>query len=260
MQNGFAVGAPCWFDVTAPDIDAAAEFYRALFGWSAEHSGPEQGNYAVLSQDGARVAGIACATAPDGGVKPALWLPYFAVADLDPAVRAATADGATIFAERVDIPGQLEFAILADPAGAGYGLAHLTGHPGTERWGAPGNPIWVQYTATGVPAEAMAHYATVLGWDYRTAGWETATDNPYQALTTSEGGREFGGAAAAGPGDPAPFWSLTIHVLDCDATAARAIELGGKIIAEPHDNPGPSRLAVIGDPAGATLALMAFPH
>ncbi len=259
-MSGFATGAPCWFDVTAPDIDAAGEFYGALFGWTAERPDPSGGDYAVLRQDGAHVAGIACATAPDGGVKPALWLPYFAVTELDRAVAAATADGATVFAERVEIPGRLEFAILADPAGAGYGLAHLTGHPGTERWGAPNNPIWVQYTATGTPSEAMAHYATVLDWTYRDAGWETATVDPYQALTTAEGGREFGGAAAARPGEPAPFWALTIHVLDCDATAARAVELGGKIVQEPHDNPGPSRLAVVSDPAGATLALMAFPH
>ncbi|MCM6772244.1 VOC family protein [Nocardia sp. CDC159] len=258
MPHGFAVGAPCWFDVTAPDIDATAEFYRALFGWSAHDTGPEFGHYTALVQDDAPVAGITRATTPDGATRPAAWLPYFAVAELGPAVETATADGATVFVAPVEVPGQLEFAILADPAGAGYGLAHLTGHPGTERWGAPNNPVWVQYTATGAPAEAMAHYAKVLGWHYRNAAWETATDKPYQALTTAAGGREFGGAAAARPGEPAPFWGVTMHVVDCDTTAARALAWGGKIIQEPQDNPGPSRVAVISDPAGAALALMAF--
>ncbi|MFF0490424.1 VOC family protein [Nocardia sp. NPDC004068] len=258
MSHAFAVGAPCWFDVTAPDIEAAAAFYGELFGWSARLADPAQGNYAVLTQDGARVAGIACATAPDGGVKPSAWLPYFSVADLGPTVAAATADGATVLAERVEIPGELEFAILADPAGAAYGLSRLDAHPGTERFGAPGNPVWVQYTATGAPADAMAHYARVLGWIHRDAAWETSVDKPYQALTTSAGGREFGGAAAARPGEPAPAWAVTFHVTDCDATAARAVDLGGTIVQAPHDNPGPSRLAVLADPNGASFALMAF--
>ncbi|WP_280386017.1 VOC family protein [Nocardia wallacei] len=254
----FDPGAPCWFDVTAPDIAAAAEFYSGLFGWTAEDTGAANGHYTVLRQGGAQVAGIASATAPDGDVKPAMWLPYFAVADVRATVATALAAGASTFCDFTEVPGQLEFAILADPDGAGYGIAHLTGQPGTERWSQPNNPCWVQYTAVGAPADAMAHYATVLGWIYRNAAWETATDKPYQALTTGSGGGEFGGAAAAHPGEPAPFWAMTIHVPDCDATVARATELGGKTISEPADMPGPSRIAVIADPAGATVALMAF--
>ncbi|WP_024804725.1 VOC family protein [Nocardia sp. BMG51109] len=258
MTSGFAPGAPCWFDVTQPDIAAAADFYTGLFGWTAQDTGAEMGHYTLLHQDGAQVAGIASARTPDDEVKPALWLPYFAAADVRGAVRAATATGGTAFGEFTEVPGQLEFATLTDPDGAAYGVAHLTGNPGTERWAQPNNPCWVQYTATGAPADAMAHYASVLGWTYRNAAWETATDKPYQALTTGAGGGEFGGAATAAPGEPAPFWGMTIHVPDCDATAARATALGGKVVSEPVDLPGPSRVAVIADPAGATLALMAF--
>ncbi|WP_216894105.1 VOC family protein [Nocardia alni] len=261
MATGFAPGAPCWFDMAAIDIPAAAEFYRGVFGWTAQDTGPQTGHYTVLSQDDALVAAIGSATpddsaTPDGEPLPSRWLPYFAVDDVRRTVTAASADGGAARCAYAEIPGQLEFAILTDPDGADYGLAHLTGHPGTQRWGWPNNPCWVQYTATRTPAEAMAHYAKALGWDYRNAGWETSTENPYQALAVGE--REFGGAAAARPGEPAPFWALTVHVPDCDTAATRAAELGGTITQEPHDNPGPSRLAVIADPAGATLALMAF--
>ncbi|WP_425303250.1 VOC family protein [Nocardia wallacei] len=60
------------------------------------------------------------------------------------------------------------------------------------------------------------------------------------------------------PGEPAPFWSMTLRVPDCDATVARATELGGKVISEPADMPGPSRIAVVADPDGAAVALMSF--
>ncbi|MBF6327958.1 VOC family protein [Nocardia transvalensis] len=250
-------GAPCWFEVIAADSAAVAGFYSALFGWTAEDMSSEDEHYILLSRDGAQVAGIGEPT-PGGALQPGSWLPYFAVADVGQAVAAAAADGATVLVEPAEVPGQLEFAVLTDPDGATYGIAHLTGHPGTERFGAPNNPVWVEYTATRAPADALAHYAKVLGWIYRTAAWETATDKPYQAITTAAGGREFGGAAAAQPGEPAPCWAMTIHVLDCDATASRAVELGGTIVQKPQDFPGPSRLAVIADPAGATVALMAF--
>ncbi|MBF6176341.1 VOC family protein [Nocardia blacklockiae] len=255
MPSGFAQGAPCWFDVSAPDVAAAAEFYTGLFGWTALDTGPESRHYTVLLQDDARVAGIAAADADAPG-----WLPYFAVTDVRATVAAALGAGGSARCEFADIPGQLEFAVLADPDGAAYGVSHLTGHPGTERWSQPNNPCWVQYTAVGAPADAMAHYATTLGWTYRNAAWEQSTDKPYQALTTGAGGGEFGGAAAARPGEPAPFWAMTIHVPDCDATVARAVELGGKVVSEPADMPGPTRIAVLADPAGATFALMAMGH
>ncbi|MCU1641248.1 MAG: Anthracycline biosynthesis protein DnrV [Nocardia sp.] len=258
MPSDFTPGAPRWFDVTAPDIPATADFYCALFGWTARDTGAEAGHYTLLLQDGAHVAGVVSAATPDGGTKPAIWLPYFTVADAKATTATAVEAGAGVFIEPTDVFGQLEFAILTDPDGAPYGISHPITRPGTERWGEENNPVWVEYTAARAPAEAMAHYATVLGWNYGNAGWETATVNPYQALSPGSGGREFGGAHIAASGEPAPFWSTTIRVADADAIAARAVELGGSIVQEPQDMPGPSKVGAIADPAGATLGLMAF--
>lgn len=254
----FPTGAPCWFDVTAPDIPATADFYRGLFGWTAQDTGAEAGHYTLLLQDGARVGGIATAVDLDGSMKPAIWLPYFAVADAKATTAAAVEAGAGVFMGPMDVFGELEFAILTDPDGAPYGITQLITHPGSEHWGQINNPVWVQYAATRAPAEALVHYAKVLGWHYTNAAWETAIENPYQAMSIEPGGREFGGAAFAAPGEPAPFWSTTIHVADADAICARAVELGGAVIQEPRDMPGPSRIGVIADQAGARLALMAL--
>ena len=45
---------------------------------------------------------------------------------------------------------------------------------------------------------------------------------------------------------------MTFGVDDADATAAKAAELGGKVIVAPFDAPW-CRLAVLADPAGATF-------
>ncbi|WP_067847604.1 VOC family protein [Nocardia lijiangensis] len=258
MHAAYATGAPCWFDVTAPDIPAAAEFYTALFGWTAEDLGPEAGHYTLLRQGDAQVAGIAPATAPDGSTVPAAWTPYFAVSDAAATVAAARDAGATVFCEPMDVFGQLTFAVLTDPAGATYAIAQLITHPGTQNWGAINGPCWVEYAAPGAPADAMAHYAAVFGWKHTNAAWETAAENPYQALSPGSGGHEFGGAHHAQPGEPAPFWSTTVRVADADAVVTRATELGGKLLAEPQDMPGPSRVAALADPAGAAFAIMSF--
>jgi hypothetical protein len=51
------------------------------------------------------------------------------------------------------------------------------------------------------------------------------------------------------PDTPA-HWSVTFAVDDPDATAARAEELGGKVLAPPFHAPW-SRLTIVGDPQGA---------
>lgn len=258
MTSAFAPGTPCWFDVTAPDIATAAAFYTSVFGWQAQDLGPEAGHYTILHQDGTAVAGIAPATAPDGSTAPAVWTVYFAVDDIDAAVATARSAGARVELAPVDVFGQLRFAVLTDPAGATYAIAQLITHPGTAKWMQENNPCWVEYAASGSPAAAMAHYRTALGWRHATAAWETATVDPYQALAPGEDGREFGGAHAAADGEPAPFWSVTFRVDDCDKVAARVAELGGSIIEPAQDQPGPSRGGVLADPAGAVFATMSF--
>jgi predicted enzyme related to lactoylglutathione lyase len=50
-------------------------------------------------------------------------------------------------------------------------------------------------------------------------------------------------------------WLSYIYAEDVDATAAKAVELGGTLTAEPMDVPGVCRMAVVRDPQGATFGL-----
>lgn len=53
-----------------------------------------------------------------------------------------------------------------------------------------------------------------------------------------------------------PFWSAYIEVDDVDACAAKAEELGGKVIAIPADIPDVGRVCMITDPSGAPVCLI----
>jgi predicted enzyme related to lactoylglutathione lyase len=57
--------------------------------------------------------------------------------------------------------------------------------------------------------------------------------------------------------DTPPHWSVTFSVDDTDAMAAKATELGGKVIVAPFDAPW-SRLTIISDPQGATFIATTF--
>jgi hypothetical protein len=54
-----------------------------------------------------------------------------------------------------------------------------------------------------------------------------------------------------------PHWDVTFAVDDADATAKRAAELGGQVVAPPFDAPW-VRMTVITDPQGATFTASKF--
>ena len=57
--------------------------------------------------------------------------------------------------------------------------------------------------------------------------------------------------------DTPAHWGVTFGVDDADAIAARATELGGRVIAAPVDAPW-VRVTVIADPQGATFTASKF--
>src|SRR5947209_4942580 len=57
--------------------------------------------------------------------------------------------------------------------------------------------------------------------------------------------------------DTPPHWSVTFGVDDADAIAARATELGGRVLVPPVDGPW-VRMTVISDPQGATFIANKF--
>jgi hypothetical protein len=57
--------------------------------------------------------------------------------------------------------------------------------------------------------------------------------------------------------DTPPHWNVTFAVEDADAIAARAAELGGKVIVPPFDAPW-VRMTVIEDPQGASFIASKF--
>ena len=117
----------------------------------------------------------------------------------------------------------------------------------------PGDFVWFELATTDVGA-AKQFYASLFGW--------TADDMPAGGGTYTMfklGGRD---AAATYPLRPEqraqgipPNWLVYVQVEDADTSSARASTLGGSVLAKPFDVMDHGRMALIQDPAGATLAL-----
>jgi len=113
-----APGALSWNDLISPDVEAAAPFYRDLFGWTIEETPGADGQYWSIMNNG-RLNGGMLPMLPGG--HPA-WNLYFAVEDVDAAIaRTGELGGATVMGP-MDIPNGSRFAVLRDPQDAVFSV------------------------------------------------------------------------------------------------------------------------------------------
>lgn len=110
-------GALGWNELSTSDLESAAAFYTALFGWESE-PGPDgaagPGSYVVVTNRGRRNGGIRGMSPMEAGL-PAHWLPYFVV------------PSAAAFAVRV---GEYGGKVLGGPFPAAIGTLVIARDPG----------------------------------------------------------------------------------------------------------------------------------
>ncbi len=112
-----------------------------------------------------------------------------------------------------------------------------------------GRFVWFELL-TSDPQGAIAFYTEVIGWKTEPFG------DDYTMWVGSQG--PLGGVTqlpdAAVQMGASPFWQANVEVADLDATVARVVELGGRII-HTEEVPEVGRFAVIADPQGAVLSV-----
>lgn len=112
-----AHGALSWNDLLTPDVEAAAAFYRELFGWTVEEIPGAGGQYWSIANGDIKNGGLM--PLPPGG-HPA-WNLYFAAPDTDAAIARAGELGGQLVMGPIDVPGG-RFAIIRDPQNAVFSV------------------------------------------------------------------------------------------------------------------------------------------
>jgi predicted enzyme related to lactoylglutathione lyase len=279
-RDGYPAGVPCWVDTAQPDPEAAAQFYGGLFGWEFEDRTPAGSplRYLVGRLHGCDVAGVG--SLPEDAGDPT-WNTYVWVDDAEAASKAIERAGGTVLMEPFDVNGAGRMAVFADPTGAAFSIweakdgrgAQLVNEPGT--WNFSG-------LNTRDPEVAKRFYAEVFGWEANAMGeddgagavWRLPGYGDY--LERLDPGMRARMAEVQAPDgfedavawmtpmsddqfspDTSPHWHVTFAVDDADATAARAEELGGRVLMAPVDAPW-VRMSVLSDPQGAVFTASKF--
>lgn len=118
----------------------------------------------------------------------------------------------------------------------------------------PGAFSWCELI-TPDPAAARTFYGELLGWHLKDGPLD---GTPYTVVEV--GDREVGGIMATPADAPAmpPAWGVYITVEDVDATAERAVALGGKVLIPPAAIGAMARFSLLQDPQGATFYAIAY--
>jgi predicted enzyme related to lactoylglutathione lyase len=246
-RTSYAPGTPSWVDLGSPDPAATAAFYGGLFGWEvAMDPRPEAGGYGLFSLHGHPVAGVGPQT--DAGAPP-FWAVYVTVDDVDASLAKAEAEGGTVVAGPIEVLEAGRMGIVQDPVGSVTSVWQPREHIGAELVNEPGTFTWNELATSDVAA-ARAFYRGLFGWGV-SAGGDGGAEGAFTV-----GDEMVCGAHAAGEGEP-PGWSVWFAVDDCDASAARATELGATVLVPPNDMDF-GRGAVLADPQGAMFGIGAM--
>jgi predicted enzyme related to lactoylglutathione lyase len=250
----YAPGTPSWVELSSPDTDASAAFYGEVMGWEATEPGPveETGGYRMFQQSGKSVGGL-MGHMQEG--QPTVWATYISVADADETAGRVKDAGGNVIVEPMDVMDLGRMAFFADPTGAAFGVWQPLGFAGAEVVNEPGSLCWNEVLTRDVDAD-RSFYTSVFDWTPGRPQFEGAPDS---YTVWQIGGRPVGGMMEMGPpyfpDEVPPHWSVCFAVADCDATVAKARELGATIAQEPMDMPI-GRFATIIDPQGAPFAVM----
>jgi hypothetical protein len=144
-------------------------------------------------------------------------------------------------------------AVVQDPTGTVFALWQPKTHIGTRIAGVHGTLCWADLI-TPDPARAKEFYAGLFGWRF----YPFKNDDPSGYQHIANGETPIGGIPPADFRDPnaPPHWMPYFYVSNCDETAAKANELGGKVLLAPTAIEKVGRRATLADPQGAVFAVI----
>lgn len=240
--RGYAPATPCWTVLTSADPGTSVDFYSGLFGWAT--AAADDGSTTFLLRDLA-VAGLA-----PGAAGRSAWLTYVSTEDIEATAGLVGDSGGAVLLPPTQAGTRGRAALFADASGAVFGAWQRGTFAGTQVVNEPNTICWSEVVTADVGG-AVSFYGKVFGWTER-AGSAGAHQDYHEWVATN---RVVGGMSPMGamypPGTPA-HWRTIMLVDDCAATAARAADLGGRLIAGPVDA-GIGQAAFLMDPTGATF-------
>jgi len=242
-----------WHELSTVNVGQAAVFYGNLFGWQFEERyRVSTGTYRSFSIHGEEIGGMV-ALDKDAG-ESSFWLPFVTVENVEQSTADALTLGGTILSPASVIAGFGELAVLEDP-GKGRIAAFTGGDPGEEVYDGPPRPgtfLWNDLLSRD-PEGAATFYCGLFGW--RLFTMDLGEQGAYYLLRRDEV-NEAGIIRKPEDAEGDSSWLPYVAVEDVNLSCMKALQEGGKIFLPPSDLHGAGLYAIIGDPGGASLAIL----
>lgn len=233
------------------DLDAAAEFYGQVLGWSYT-PGTIGSEFAIAYHGDVPVAGLAEVA---GSLRlPVEWLPYFSAHDADVVSGRMVERAGTVAIGPMRF-GHGRAVIAADPDGARLGLWQGEIHPRwhAERQQPPGR---IDLRTRDAFAAAI-FYGEVLDWAQGSGSCEISYEEDTVTVWVGQHlvATLRGGADEAAP-DPTiqPQWEVSFFADDLEAAARAAETAGGSVVSREQDSPD-GHSVTLRDPEGALFTV-----
>jgi uncharacterized protein len=248
-----------WFEHISSDPPVARRFYDALFGWRSEDVQIDGDRYHMIRHGEVGIGGLR--RAPPEDADEAYWLSYLSVDDVDTAMARAVAAGGLVLAPPTDFASVGRSATLRDPTGAVVALwrGNQDDRPDPPMPLPQGEWCWNELM-TPDPDAAIAFYTSAFGYSVQHMpmseggeGGEDGEDGTYHLLLAE--GKPRAGIVISPEAGVHARWLPYVAVDTPDATAERAVTLGGKLLVPPRDIPGVGRFSVLRDPLGAVVVV-----
>ena len=246
------VGKVIFVEMVTPDIIVAKQFYAELFGWTFQDIQLGDTQYAEAFMGERPVAGLIQKSMPTGEHRQPAWRSFFAVTDVDAAVKVAQQNGAKILFEAHNIPDRGREAILADPQGAVFAILASSSGDMPDVLAESGAWIWSSLH-TSNPDSDSAFYQTLF--NYEIFELPAKKGNQHLLLSSDNYARASVNTLPANTNNTHPHWLNYVRVDDADKMAEKVVALGGSILVKPHTDRHGGKIAVVVDPLGAPFGL-----
>lgn len=254
---GHRVGEFVWQDLMTDDAEKSRTFYEQLFGWTFERTNRAGRPYYIVRAGSAAIAGMTQVDRQGAHEPVAQWISYLSVSNVDSVVARVTAAGGRVLTPPADIQGSRE-AVVIDSQGVPLGLVRL-GPNRSAPLGGPsarvGSFLWWDCYTTDVEV-ARTFYTSLAGF---AATEQRRPDSLVQYILTRSGPGPVAGVLPIGDTPIKPSWLPYVRVSDPAAVAARAEQLGGRVVVRPSPEIRKGSAAVIVDPSGAAVGLQKWP-